>query len=57
MPEDIVCLTCKKTESETQLFKCPICFKHVCGEHAFNYSGRIFCNKHCADHFFFADED
>ena len=57
VPDAIVCLTCKRPESETQLHKCPICFKYVCGEHAFNYSGRIFCDKHCADYFFFADED
>ena len=57
MPEVIACKVCKKTESETHLDKCPICFKYVCHEHAFNYSGRIFCDKHCADHFFFADED
>ena len=57
MPEDIACKNCKKTESEAALYKCPICFKYVCSEHAFNYSGRIFCDKHCADHFFFADEE
>ena len=57
MPEAIACLTCKKTEAETQLHRCPICFKYVCGDDAFNYSGRIFCGKHCADYFFFADED
>ena len=57
MPETNACKECKKTETETQLFRCPICFKYVCSEDAFNYSGRIFCDKHCADHFFFADED
>ena len=57
MPEENVCLTCHKSETETQLHKCPICFKYVCSEDAFNYSGRVFCGKHCADYFFFADED
>lgn len=57
MPEANVCLKCEKTESEVTLHKCPICFKYVCSEDAFNYSGRIFCDKHCADYFFFADED
>lgn len=57
MPEDLVCVVCKKSENETQLHKCPICFKRVCNEHAFHYSGRIFCDKHCADYFFFNDED
>jgi hypothetical protein len=57
VPETAACKTCNKTESDTSLYRCPICFKHVCGEHAFNYSGRIFCDKHCADYFFLADED
>ena len=57
MPEENACLTCHKSENETQLHKCPICFKYVCSEDAFNYSGRVFCGKHCADYFFFADED
>ena len=57
VPEADACTVCGKTEAETSLLKCPICFKHVCGEHAFHYSGRIFCGKHCADYFFFADED
>ena len=56
MPET-VCSVCQKTEDEARLLKCPICFKYVCTEHAFHYSGRIFCDKHCADYFFFADED
>jgi len=58
VPEDIVCAVCGKLESEsTSLMRCPICFKHVCGEHAFHYSGRVFCGKHCADYFFFADPE
>jgi hypothetical protein len=51
------CATCQKTEKEADLLKCPICFKHVCSEHAFHYSGRVFCGKHCADYFFFADPE
>ena len=52
-----VCATCQKSEKEADLLKCPICFKHVCSEHAFHYSGRVFCGKHCADYFFFADPE
>ena len=51
------CITCQKTEKEAELQKCPICFKSFCSEHAFNFSGRVFCGKHCADYFFFADPD
>jgi hypothetical protein len=54
VPEADACATCGKT---TDLTKCPICFKHVCGEHAFHYSGRVFCGKNCADYFFFADPE
>jgi hypothetical protein len=57
VPETNACLTCHKTEDETRLHKCPICFKYVCAEDAYNFSGRIFCGKHCSDYFFFADED
>ena len=56
MPE-IACSVCEKNDDEARLLKCPICFKYVCAEHAFHYSGRIFCGKHCADYFFFADAD
>ena len=51
------CITCQKTDEQAELTKCPICFKHVCSEHAFHYSGRIFCGKHCADYYFFADPE
>ena len=52
-----VCITCQKTDEQTELTKCPICFKHFCSEHAFHFSGRIFCGKHCADYYFFADSE
>jgi hypothetical protein len=57
VPEADACTICHKTEGEVSLQKCPICFKHVCSEHAFHYSGRVFCGKHCADYFFFADPE
>ena len=53
----VECVTCKKTENETTLRKCAVCHKYYCDEHAFLYSGRSFCSKHCADYFFFADPD
>ena len=45
MPEAIACVTCKKSETEAHLYKCPICFKYVCAEDAFNFSGRILDRK------------
>jgi hypothetical protein len=54
---DPVCTVCEKPESESRLMRCPICFKYVCAEHEFHYSGRVFCGKHCAEYFFFADAD
>lgn len=57
MVNDPQCVTCQRTDQETDLQKCPVCFKYYCGEHTVNYSGRTFCSKHCADYFFFADDD
>jgi len=51
------CKVCKKTEDETALNKCPICFALYCDEHGYSMSGREFCSKHCANYFFFASED
>jgi hypothetical protein len=34
-----------------------MCFKLVCDECAHRAMGRAFCNKRCADEFFFGDEE
>ncbi|MDX1389846.1 MAG: hypothetical protein R3344_11690 [Acidobacteriota bacterium] len=52
-----VCKVCDKTANEVHLNKCPICFESYCDEHKFLYSGREFCSNHCAQYFFFEDED
>ena len=54
---DHECVQCKKTEDETSLHKCPICFKYFCGEHAYLMSGRTFCSQPCAEFFFFSETD
>ena len=51
------CVHCKKSEEETRLSKCPICFKYYCDEHAFVASGRSFCSHFCAEYYFFADPE
>ncbi len=51
------CVHCKKSDDETTLRKCPICFKRYCDEHAYLMSGRTFCSQPCADFFFFSDSD
>ncbi len=51
------CVRCQKSDEDTHLLKCPICFKHVCEECQVNRHGRIFCSKICADLFFFGDEE
>jgi hypothetical protein len=55
--EIIHCVVCEKTLDDARLSKCPICFKYVCDEHAYNMSGREFCSDGCARYFFFGDED
>ncbi len=51
------CVTCKKSDAETRLQKCPICFKYYCDEHGYSMSGRKFCSQFCAEYFFFAEPD
>jgi hypothetical protein len=51
------CVHCNKTDDETKLSKCPICFKYYCNEHAYQMSGRTFCSQPCAEFFFFSETD
>ena len=51
------CIHCQKTEDDTHLMKCPICFKFVCEECQVNMHGRGFCSRICADLFFFGDDE
>ena len=52
-----VCFGCQKSPEETPIHKCPTCFRRFCDEHAHRMSGRLFCTKGCAHHFFFASPD
>ena len=54
---EVKCAACEKTIDDTQLYKCPICFKYSCDEHVYRTSGREFCSEGCARYFFFGDED
>ena len=51
------CIECNRTEDETTLHKCAICFKSFCEEHSYQVTGRMFCSRHCAEYFFFGDAD
>jgi hypothetical protein len=51
------CDKCQKSEVETTLQKCPICFKWACDDCGVRAYGRVFCSKRCADQFFFGDDD
>ena len=54
----MTCSKCgKNDEKTTTLTKCPICHKLVCDECRYNISGRYFCSNHCADFFFFEEEE
>ena len=50
---EVKCDECERTIDDTKLYKCPICFKHVCEEHTHRMSGREFCSYGCARFFFF----
>ena len=51
------CVGCKVTDLDVRLNKCPICFKWVCDNCAVRSFGRSFCQRKCADQFFWGDED
>ena len=51
------CHECERTIEEIPLQKCSVCFKYFCEKHAYSMSGRSFCTRGCAQHFFFADPD
>ena len=51
------CTHCQKSDLETALHKCPICFKWVCDDCGRHEYGRIFCSRLCANQFFFGDDD
>jgi hypothetical protein len=51
------CHECHKSDTETKLEKCPICFKYFCEDHAYHRSGLRFCSSGCAEYFFFSDPD
>ena len=55
--EHPACGQCGKTDEQTTLRKCPICFKLFCDEHAYLMSGRTFCSQPCAEFFFFSESD
>jgi hypothetical protein len=51
------CAVCGRSDQEISLYKCPICFKHICDDCSNRAFGRVFCSKMCADQFFFGDDD
>jgi hypothetical protein len=56
-PTAMNCSVCQKSELETRLEKCPICFKWTCPDCGRREYGRTFCSKRCADQFFFGDDE
>jgi hypothetical protein len=56
-PSGLTCIVCQKSDEETTLHKCPICFKLVCDSCAVRSYGRAFCTKRCSDQFFHGDDD
>ena len=54
---EMKCKECERTSDEGRLRKCPICFQYFCEEHLYHWSGRAFCSRGCAEHFFFGETD
>jgi len=53
----VECFSCKASELDKLLQKCPICFRWVCDACATQAFGRHFCAKKCSDEFFYGDDD
>ena len=51
------CFSCKASELDKLLQKCPICFRWVCDGCATHAFGRLFCAKKCSEEFFYGDDD
>jgi hypothetical protein len=51
------CIKCEATDQDRSLNKCPICFRLTCDNCGHRAMGRVFCEKKCADQFFFGDDD
>ena len=51
------CYSCKASDLDRTLNKCPICFKLVCDNCSVHAFGRHFCSKKCSDVFFHGDDD
>jgi hypothetical protein len=54
---DIQCHQCGKTENDTHLSKCRVCFQYFCEEHARERGGVAFCSEGCGTTFFNPDPD
>ena len=52
------CVTCKASDKDQRLDKCPICFKWTCDDCAHRaITAGSSARKKCADTFFFGDDD
>ena len=51
------CKTCRVKGSEKYLSMCVICKSHYCDADAFDFGGKTFCTKTCANFFFFGEGD
>jgi hypothetical protein len=56
-PRAVDCFSCKASDLDQHLHKCPICFKWACDNCATHAFGRHFCSKKCSDEFFYGDDD
>jgi hypothetical protein len=52
-----VCLRCGCSSYDRRLSRCSICGRFFCRLCGLQRHGKWFCGLHCADLFFFGDED
>jgi hypothetical protein len=51
------CMICSSKGFWLHLYKCPMCHRYFCEECRYQYGGKDFCTKHCANEFFWGAED
>ncbi len=57
MREKRSCSLCSEYNPLRDVYLCPSCLKYVCDACCYRFGGRPFCSKHCADYYFFGDEE
>jgi hypothetical protein len=51
------CAKCHQDKAEWQMTQCPLCHEQACDSCKHTQQGRAFCSRHCAESYFFPDDE